>query len=138
MIRKKACPRTGPKAARRRAAVFVDCLFVDSLGLKRSRLKKSAPGRGLAGCARGRVRRLLPVLDHRLAPQIREIALRLGAEFLFEYLVARFLHARRIALGLPLRADREHLYALAGLLGRCQMAEFGTVENLAQILGKVR
>src|SRR5579859_2500601 len=63
------------------------------------------------------------VFDHRLAPQLLQIALGGGAEFLFEKLVANLLLAGRVVLGLPLAAHGEHLHAFGRRFRRRQMPD---------------
>src|SRR5579871_357415 len=76
----------------------------------------------------------LLVFDHRIAPQLLQIALGSGAEFLFENLVANLLLARRVVLGLPLAAHGEHLHAFSCRFGRRQMADLGAVQNGARLV----
>src|SRR6516162_8219209 len=76
--------------------------------------------------------RRLFVFDHRLPSEIGQIAVGLGAEPLFENLVADLLEAWGVGLRLFFRADREHLYAFRSLFRRCQMPNLNIVEDGAQ------
>src|SRR5580700_7158838 len=88
--------------------------------------------------ASGRTITRLLMLDHRLLAQLAKKLLRLGLEFLTEYLLAGLPLLRGILLRLLALAQRKQLDALRGHLGRGQVADFGLVENIAQHGRQVR